>query len=61
MKGLIRYDEQSDADQALVDLVRRKKDEANPYHQRWRGIAERRYAMYRSYQDFKGLPQGLGQ
>lgn len=50
---MFRYDDQSDADKKLVDVVRRGKESADPFHRRWREIAEKRYALYRSYQAFK--------
>jgi hypothetical protein len=50
---LLRFDEQSDADQALVEKVRKQKQVAQPNHDRWREQAEKRYALYRSFRSFK--------
>src|SRR5688572_11694287 len=48
------FDEQPDSDKALVELVRRQYELAKPFHDRWRENAEKRYALYRSYKQFRG-------
>lgn len=51
---MLIFDQQSDSDRELVELVRRRYESAEPFHRRWRENAERRYALYRSYQQFRG-------
>ena len=51
---MLLYDEQNEKDRDAVSLVRERMELAKPFHDRWRENAERRYALYRSYQQFRG-------